>query len=114
MIRFNSLNQGEPYLTFKQKYCMALDLGQKNIEAIAISSYNIKQNEVDSRFVNLKFIDDDKLMTPLSGSGFWGLPVTGFVVQKFTNAAAQQGLLAQYGSLFVHKGLVVTEEAAAN
>jgi pyridoxamine 5'-phosphate oxidase len=62
MIRFNSLNQEVPYLTFKQKYCMALDLGQKNIEAIAISSYDIKQNEVDSRFVNLKSIDDDKFI----------------------------------------------------
>ena len=38
-----------------------------------------------------------------SGVTIQGLPVTGFVVQQYTNASAQPGLLAQYGALFSHK-----------
>ena len=36
---------------------------------------------------------------------YGGLPVTGFAVQKYTNAGAADGLLAQYGALFAHRGL---------
>ena len=36
--------------------------GQNNIEAILISSYSHESNEVDSRFVNLKYIDNDKFI----------------------------------------------------
>ena len=35
---------------------------QDNIEAIAISSYSVKENEVDSRFVNLKIVDNEDLI----------------------------------------------------
>ena len=35
---------------------------QKNIEAISISSYNTKKHEVDSRYVNLKFINNDEFI----------------------------------------------------
>jgi len=38
---------------------------------------------------------------------YLGLPVTGFAVQKYTNASAAPGLLAQYGGLFPHRGLKV-------
>jgi pyridoxamine 5'-phosphate oxidase len=62
MIEFKNLYQKAPYLIFKEKYSHALDAGQKNIEAIAISSYNEEQKEVDSRFVNLKFIEDSKFI----------------------------------------------------
>ncbi len=48
-------------------------------------------------------------MTPVSGVGYKGMPVTGFSVQQYTNAGAAEGLLAQYGALFKHKGMVVTE-----
>ena len=44
--------------------------------------------------------------TARSGNGFKGLPVTGFAVQQYTNAGAAEGLLAQYGALFKHKGMV--------
>ena len=57
MIKFNNITQEPPYLIFKKKYDQALNLGQKNIEAISISSFSKEKNEVDSRFVNLKFID---------------------------------------------------------
>ena len=62
MIQFNNLNQEIPYLLFKEKYDEALNAGQKGIEAISISSYNKEVNEVDSRYVNLKFITNDEFI----------------------------------------------------
>ena len=57
MIKFINLSEEIPFVQFKEKYNLALKAGQNIIEAIAISSYNRETNEVDSRFVNLKFID---------------------------------------------------------
>ena len=62
MIKFNNLNQEIPYLLLKEKYNEAFNLGQKGIEAISISSYNKEINEVDSRYVNLKFITNDEFI----------------------------------------------------
>ena len=62
MIQFNNLNQETPYLLIKAKYDEAVNAGQKNIEAISISSYNKEIGEVDSRYVNLKFIENDKFI----------------------------------------------------
>ena len=62
MIKFNNLNQEIPYLLFKKKYDEAIDAGQKGIEAISISSYNKEVSEVDSRYINLKFIINDEFI----------------------------------------------------
>jgi pyridoxamine 5'-phosphate oxidase len=62
MIKFNNLNQEIPYQIFKEKYDEALNAGQKGIEAISISSYNKEISEVDSRYVNLKFISNDEFI----------------------------------------------------
>tara|TARA_B100002019_G_C21199504_1_gene563189 strand:+ start:390 stop:986 length:597 start_codon:yes stop_codon:yes gene_type:complete len=62
MIKFIKLRQEKPYLIFKEKYEEAYEKGQKNIEAIAISSYNKENMEVDSRFVNLKFIEGNEFI----------------------------------------------------
>ena len=62
MIKFSNLNQENPYLIFKEKYDEASKAGQKAIEAIAMSSYNKDMNEVDSRYVNLKFISNDEFI----------------------------------------------------
>ncbi|MDA9124172.1 pyridoxamine 5'-phosphate oxidase family protein [Gammaproteobacteria bacterium] len=62
MIKFYNLNQGTPYLIFSKKYNEAIDKSQRNIEAISISSFNTKINEVDSRYVNLKFISNDEFI----------------------------------------------------
>jgi pyridoxamine 5'-phosphate oxidase len=62
MIQFNSIIQEIPYLIFKAKYDDALNAGQIAIEAISISSYNKKINEVDSRYVNLKSINFDEFI----------------------------------------------------
>ena len=62
MIQFNNLNPEIPYQLLKEKYDEALNAGQRGIEAISISSFNKEVNEVDSRFVNLKFINNDEFI----------------------------------------------------
>ena len=62
MIQFNNLNQEMPYLVFKEKYNESMNAKQKNIEAISISSYNREISEVDSRYVNLKFVTNDEFI----------------------------------------------------
>jgi pyridoxamine 5'-phosphate oxidase len=62
MIEFIGTSQNLPYKILKQKYDEAQINGQKNIEAITISSYNKVKNEVDSRYVNLKFISNDEFI----------------------------------------------------
>ena len=62
MIRFINLKKETPYKLLKKKYDDALNIGQKGIEAIAISSYNKNINQVDSRYVNLKFIVNDEFI----------------------------------------------------
>ena len=62
MIKFDNLKQEKPYLLFKVKYDEALNAGQKGIEAISISSFNAKIYEVNSRYVNLKFITNDEFI----------------------------------------------------
>lgn len=62
MIQFNNLNPEIPYQFLKEKYDEALNVGQRGIEAISISSYNKEISEVDSRYVNLKFISDDEFI----------------------------------------------------
>ena len=62
MIKFNNLIQETPYLLFKEKYDEALKKDQKAVEAISIASYNKQMSEVDSRYVNLKFISNDEFI----------------------------------------------------
>ena len=62
MIEFNNLNNETPYKLLKEKHDEAFDAGQKGIEAISISSYNKEIDEVDSRYVNLKFITNDEFI----------------------------------------------------
>ena len=58
MIKFLNLSSEKPYLQFKSAYQAALDNGQKGIEAISVSSFNKSANEVEARYVNLKYITD--------------------------------------------------------
>ena len=62
MIKFNNLNQETPYLLLKEKYDEAIDAGQKGLEAISVSSFNTRMQEVNSRYVNLKFITNDEFI----------------------------------------------------
>ena len=58
MIKFINISPGAPYARFQQEYQNALQANQNNIEAISISSYSPDLLEVNSRLVNLKFIDN--------------------------------------------------------
>ena len=62
MIDFIDIPNSDPYIKFKKKYDQALIQNQKNIEAISIATYNKEKNEVDSRYVNLKFITNDEFI----------------------------------------------------
>ena len=62
MIEFLNLCNEKPYLIFKKKYDQAYKADQKSIEAISISSYTKELNEVDSRYVNLKFITNNEFI----------------------------------------------------
>ena len=60
MINIDKINTTQrPYIIFKELYLKTLGRSQKNINAIAVSSFNSKKNIVDSRFVNLKYINDE-------------------------------------------------------
>lgn len=58
MILFKNISNEEPYNEFKKYYDLAYKAKEKNIEAIVISSYSKKNKQVDSRFVNLKILDN--------------------------------------------------------
>ena len=62
MIDFIDIPNSDPYIKFKKKYDQALIQNQQNIEAISIATYNKEKNEVDSRYVNLKFITNDEFI----------------------------------------------------
>ena len=62
MIQFKKLNTDLPYLLLKQRYDEAIHAGEKRVEIISISSFNKDTNEVDSRYVNLKFINNDEFI----------------------------------------------------
>jgi pyridoxamine 5'-phosphate oxidase len=56
MIKFNDIEDTEPYSTFLKIYNEALVKNQKNIDASIISSFDKTNQEVDSRFVNIKYL----------------------------------------------------------
>tara|TARA_Y100000385_G_scaffold290665_1_gene364819 strand:- start:3990 stop:4586 length:597 start_codon:yes stop_codon:yes gene_type:complete len=62
MIKFININQEAPYLVFKELYDESIKVKQKNIEAICISSFSKKNNEVNSRFVNLKVVNNKEFI----------------------------------------------------
>jgi pyridoxamine-phosphate oxidase len=62
MIIFKNFINESPYQRFKEKYGEAIKSNQPNIEASVISSYCELKNEVNSRFVNIKFLDGYKFI----------------------------------------------------
>ena len=62
MINLNNISNDEPFLIFKKIYEKAVIAGQKNIEAVCISSYSSTDKEPNARFVNLKFVDNKKFI----------------------------------------------------
>ncbi len=55
-IKFIEVSKEEPYKIFKKLYDEALLKDQSCIDAVAISTYCIRKKEVDSRYVNMKFL----------------------------------------------------------
>ena len=62
MIQFENPIQETPYLIFQENYEEAIKANQKNIEAISISSYSKEKKEVNSRYVNLKLVNERKFI----------------------------------------------------
>lgn len=60
MIKFININKSIPYKKFINLYEKALNNNQRSIEAVSISSFNKSSNEVESRFVNLKYIKNEE------------------------------------------------------
>jgi pyridoxamine 5'-phosphate oxidase len=58
LITFKDLNPAEPYQKLKHFYDLANESKQEIIEALCVSSFSLENNEVDSRFVNLKSVID--------------------------------------------------------
>ena len=62
MIDITNISFEIPFQKFKVLYNEALKKKQSNIEAMCLSSYDADEKKVDSRFVNLKFIDNKKFI----------------------------------------------------
>lgn len=60
MIELNKIIDVEPYIIFNNYYMDAIAKNQQSIEAMSVSSYNKDLDEVESRFVNLKYINMDE------------------------------------------------------
>tara|TARA_B100001093_G_scaffold438744_1_gene438311 strand:+ start:65 stop:661 length:597 start_codon:yes stop_codon:yes gene_type:complete len=60
MIEIQEINASEPYKKFIQFYDKAVEYKQPFVESIVISSFNKSTNQVESRFVNLKYIHNDE------------------------------------------------------
>jgi len=61
MIKFKNHSDEKPFLEFRSRYQSALKYNQKMIEAACISSLDEKSH-VDSRYVNIKFLDGTKFI----------------------------------------------------
>ena len=62
MVNFIDISNDAPYKRFINYYNKAASKEQRNIEAISISSFNDNNKEVESRFVNLKYIRGEELI----------------------------------------------------
>ena len=60
MIDIRNINQSNPYIHFIELYEQGVHKKQNFIESACISTFNKKLGLVDSRYVNIKYIIDDK------------------------------------------------------
>ena len=59
MIDLSNISKDLPHARFLEEYKRAIELDQANIEAVCISSVD-SQNKPHSRYVNLKFVNDNE------------------------------------------------------
>jgi pyridoxamine 5'-phosphate oxidase len=62
MIEFCNNNQLKPFQLFRTYYGDAIKYGQKNADAISIASFSKNDSILDSRFVNLKILDNEEFI----------------------------------------------------
>ena len=62
MIEFINNNNSKPFKKIRELYNEASSANQPNIEAISISSFSKLSDTVNARYVNLKYIDNDKFI----------------------------------------------------
>ena len=62
MINFSDLNKSKPYKKLYKLYKNAVLENQSSIEVINLSSYDVERDEVNSRYVNLKFIKNENFV----------------------------------------------------
>ena len=60
MIELINLSNEAPYLHFQSLYNKALDHSQRGIEIISVSSFDKSSNEVEARYVNLKYVQENE------------------------------------------------------
>ena len=60
MTEFLNIENTDPYNLFEELFQNAVNAGQKNTDAICISTFNKKEEEVTSRYLNLKYIKGNK------------------------------------------------------
>ncbi len=60
LIDFSGIEKSDPYSLFQSFFEKALLFGQKNPDAICISTYDEKTKEISSRYVNLKYIKKNR------------------------------------------------------
>ena len=60
MINFFDIENTKPFKILISSYQKAYTENQKNIEALCLSSYNASKKEISSRYVNLKYIKENK------------------------------------------------------
>lgn len=62
MIIFEDISKEIPYKILKKSHDQAIIKNQESIDAISISSYCKKSKEVNSRYVNLKYVKKNKFI----------------------------------------------------
>ena len=56
MIKIQNINQAKPYLIFHNWYSKAQSARQDKIEACCVASYSMDLQEVNARYINIKYI----------------------------------------------------------
>ena len=62
MINFLNNSSEKPLKILKEKYDEAISKGERMTEVLSISSYSIDKKEVNSRYVNLKIVDNSNFI----------------------------------------------------
>ena len=61
-MKFLNNNNNKPFLKFRNLYTKACDIENIDIEAALIASLDVKNNEVEARYVNIKILDGKKFI----------------------------------------------------